>query len=176
MKMLPIRQIAYFVADVRVAATRHHELFGSGPFFIADHIATPVVRHRGCPATLDHSSAYGQWGEIMIEFVQQNNSGASAFHDMYPEGSGSEGLHHVAVFVDSLADEMQKYERQGHPVALYAEMASGFAFAMIDTVALFGHMIELYCPEQSLKDFYDIVAKAAREGVDGNLLRPISFD
>lgn len=171
----PIRQIAYFVADIRVAATRHHALFGSGPFFVADHIATPVVRHRGRVAALDHSAAYGQWGPIMVEFVQQNDAGPSAFHDMYPKYSGREGLHHVALFVDDLDAEIARYEQAGHAVALHAEMASGFAFAMIDTVALYGHMIELYRPEPSLTGFYAMVADAARDGVGDALLRPISF-
>ena len=32
----PVRQIAYFVGDVRVAALAHHRQFGSGPFFVAE--------------------------------------------------------------------------------------------------------------------------------------------
>ena len=171
---LPIRQVAYFVADVRAAALRHHELFGSGPYFVADHIATPMVRHRGRPAALDHSSAYGQWGSLMIEFVQQNDAGPSAFHDMYPRGSGREGLHHVALFVDDLAAAIARWEAAGHACALYAEMASGFAFAMIDTVPLYGHMIELYQPDAVLTGFYANVAATAGEG--GEVIRPINFD
>jgi hypothetical protein len=169
-----VRQIAYFVADVREAALRHNAAFRSGPFFVADHIATPVVRYRGAPATLDHSSAYGQWGPLMVEFVQQNDPGLSAFRDMYPEGSGRQGLHHVALFVDDLQAEIACWEALGHPCALYAEMASGFPFAMIDTVALYGHMVELYPPEPSLTDFYALVASVA--GEEGPVIRPVSFD
>jgi hypothetical protein len=170
-----LRQLAYFVPDVRIAARRHHDLFGSGPFYVADHIALRFCTHRGRPATLDHSSAYGQWGDVMVEFVQQNNAGASAFHDMYPEGSGREGMHHVAIFVDNIQTAMAGYVADGYAVGLYAEMQSGFAFAMIDTVATQGHMIELYEPEASLVGFYALVADAAR-GLDGvQLLRDISF-
>ncbi|HEY0315530.1 MAG TPA: VOC family protein [Sphingomonas sp.] len=171
---LPIRQVAYFVADVRAAALRHRALFGSGPYFVADHIATPVVRHRGRLATLDHSSAYGQWGDVMIEFVQQNDASPSAFRDMYPEGSGREGLHHVALFVDDLPAAIARWEGESHECALYAEMASGFCFAMIDTVALYGHMIELYQPDAALIGFYASVSAMAGEG--GEPIRPISFD
>jgi hypothetical protein len=171
---LPVRQLAYFVKDVRAAARRHHTLFGSGPFLVADHIATPVARHRGRHATLDHSAAYGQWGPVMVEFVQQNNPGPSAFHDLYPEGSGREGLHHVALFVDDLAAAIAGWEAAGHACALYAEMASGFPFAMIDTVAAYGHMIELYEPAPSLTGFYAEVARIAGSG--GDPVRTISFD
>lgn len=171
----PIRQIAYFVADVRAAALRHHALFGSGPYYVADNIPLRLCRHRGRDAVLDHSSAYGQWGPIMIEFVQQNNAGPSAFHDIYPEGSGREGLHHVALFSDDLDADIAHYMGEGFDLALHAEMATGFRFAMIDTVAAYGHMIELYPPEPSLTDFYAQVAEAARDGVGGDILRPISF-
>src|SRR5262249_54570204 len=106
---LPIRQIAYFVPDVRTAATKHHALHGSGPYFIADHIPLRRALHRGTERPLDHTSAYGQWGDVMIEFVQQNNAGPSAFHDVYPEGSGRQGIHHVAVFVDSVSESVASY-------------------------------------------------------------------
>lgn len=171
---LPVRQLAYFVADVREAAQRHHALFGSGPFLVADHIATPAARYRGVPAALDHSAAYGQWGTVMVEFVQQNTLGPSVFRDMYPEGSGREGLHHVALFVEDLHAEIARWETAGHACALYAEMASGFPFAMIDTVARYGHMVELYSPDASLTAFYAHVARIAGDG--GDLLRAISFD
>jgi len=172
---LPIRQLAYFVPDVRSAALLHCERYGSGPYFVADHIPLPRALHRGVERALDHTSAYGQWGPIMIEFVQQNNPGPSAFHDVYPEGSGRGGIHHVALFVDDLQGEIARYNADRYATALYAEMNDGFAFAMIDTVAERGHMIELYQPVPQLTGFYDLVAAAARE-FDGNEpIRLISF-
>ncbi len=164
MGSLPIRQVAYFCADVRAAAAAHHAAFGSGPFFVADNI--PVARsvHRGVERVLDHSSAYGQWGEVMIEFVQQNNAGPSPFHDMYPEGSGRYGLHHVAVFVDDVDAALADFAAQGAPCAMRAEMADGFVFAFADTTATLGHMTELYSPRPSLTGFYAMIADAAKEG------------
>lgn len=173
---LPVRQIAYFVADVRVAARAHHALFGSGPFFVADHIALRVARHRGNDAPLDHSSAYGQWGEIMVEFVQQNNPGPSAFHDLYPEGSGREGLHHVALFVDDVDAAIARYAEAGLETAFYAEMADGFAFAFIDTLATLGHFTEIYRPLPVLTDFYAMVADAAKNFDGGEVIRTIAFE
>jgi len=46
---------------------------------------------------------------------------------------------------------------------------------MIDTVAQFGHMIELYKPLPQLSGFYDFVRQAA-QGFDGkDPVRTISF-
>lgn len=155
----PIRQIAYFVADVRAAAARHSALYGSGPYFVAEHIPLRRALHRGVETELDHSSAYGQWGELMIEFVQQNNPGPSVFRDLYP--GGGEGLHHVALIVDDLAAARASFERQGMAAALHAEMLDGFTFLMIDASAQYGHMIELYERLPALTDFYDMVRAAA---------------
>ncbi len=172
----PVRQIAYFVPDVRRAALAHHALYGSGPYFVAEHIPLRLARHCGVDRPLDHTSAYGQWGAVMIEFVQQNNAGPSAFHDLYPEGSGREGLHHVALFVDDVTAEMARFAAAGHETALYAEMNDGFAFAFIDTVATLGHMVELYAPVPALTDFYAMVADAA-QGWDGSsVLTTIAFE
>ena len=173
---LPVRQIAYFVPDVRAAALDHHRRFGSGPYFVADNIPLRHSLHRGAPQPLDHSSAYGQWGGVMLEFVQQNNPGPSAFHDMYPEGSGRTGIHHVALFVDDVKEELARLNADGFETAFYGEMNDGFAFAFADTVAAYGHMLELYTPVPSLTGFYGMVARAA-EGFDGtDPVRTIRFD
>lgn len=166
MQNLPVRQIAYFVADARAAAAEHARVFGSGPYFVSEHIPLTRSLHRGVERPLDHTSAYGQWGPMMVEFVQQNNPGPSAFHDLYPEGSGRWGLHHLALFVDDLEAELASHAREGRETALYAEMKGGFAFAMVDVTAALGHMIELYSPVPALTGFYDFVAAAAT-GWDG---------
>lgn len=162
----PIRQIAYFVPDVEAAARAHIAAFGSGPYYIAEHIPLSLCRYRGQPAELDHSSAYGQWGEVMVEFVQQNNPGRSCFHDIYPEGSGRQGMHHVALIVDDLQAEIARFEAAGHEAALYAEVAPGVGFAMMDCVATLGHFVELYEPSPQLLGVYDLV-KSSAQGFDG---------
>ncbi len=170
---LPIRQIAYFVRDVRAAALRHMMLYGSGPYFVADHIPLRRVLHRGREAALDHSSAYGQWGTLMIEFVQQNDPGPSVFRDMFH--AGQEGMHHVALIVDEVAAARARFEAEGMAVALHAEMKDGFVFEMIDATARYGHMIELYQGVPKLVGFYDMVRDASI-GFDGqNPIREIHF-
>ena len=111
----------------------------------------------------------------MIEFVQQNNAGPSAFHDLFPQGGTRSCLHHVAMFVDDLKAEMLRYEEAGMEIALYAEMNDGFAFAMMDVSASLGHMIELYEPVAQLTGFYAMVAKAARNYDGADPVRTIQF-
>lgn len=169
----PIRQIAYFVQNVRAAAARHSALYGSGPYFVADHIALRRADYRGTPGALDHSSAYGQWGEVMVEFVQQNDDGPSVFRDLYPDGG--EGMHHIALIVDDLAEARGRFEADGLTCALHAEMMDGFTFLMMDGVARYGHFIELYEGTPQLAGFYDFVAQAARNWDGRDPVRAISL-
>jgi hypothetical protein len=175
MAPLPIRQIAYFVPDVRAAARAHSAAFGSGPYYVADHIPLARALHRGTARDLDHSSAYGQWGEVMIEFCQQNNPGSSAFHDLYPEGSGGQGLHHVALFVDDLDAAVAGFAAQGHALALDAAMTDGFRYVFVDTIATYGHMLELYEPTATLIGFYETVRRSAGDFGQGPII-DIAFD
>lgn len=172
---LPIRQVAFFCEDVRKAALAHHRSFGSGPYFVADNIPLASSMHRGEARHFDHSSAYGQWGDVMIEFVQQNNAGPSAMRDLYPEGSGRWGLHHVALFVDDVDEAIASFAEQGFALAQRSVMMNGFVFAFVDTSPVFGHMTELYLPLPALTDFYRLVAEAARNWQGGDILTNVSL-
>lgn len=160
---LAVRQLAYAVADVDAAALAHHRRFGSGPFFVPRHVALASSVHRGVAQPFDHSSAYGQWGGVMVELVQQHNPDPSALHDMYPHGSGREGLHHAALFVDDLEAAISRFEAQGMPLAQLSVTQTGTAFAFVDARASLGHMLELYEPTPQLTGFYDFVAGTARD-------------
>ena len=84
----PPVQIAYAVTDVREAATRWVSERGVGPFFVIEHIAVTDVLYRGAPAVFDHSSAYGQWGGLMVELVCDHTVGPSPIADGVGPGSG----------------------------------------------------------------------------------------
>ena len=171
--MLPVRQLAYKVNDLETAAAAHHRQFGSGPFFVVRHVALQSSHHRGVERPFDHSSAYGQWGAMMVELVVQHNPEPSALHEMFPYGSGAEGLHHAALFVDDLGAAIARFARDGAPLAQLSVTATGTAFAFVDTRASLGHMLELYEPSEMLTGFYDVVAAAAR-GWDGrDLIRAL---
>ncbi|WP_324262045.1 VOC family protein [Altererythrobacter sp. H2] len=162
-----MRQLAYAVQDVEAAALAHHRRFGSGPFFVLRHVALARSEHRGVERPFDHSSAYGQWGGVMVELVQQHNPDPSAVHDIYPHGSGQEGLHHAALFVDNLEAAIAQFAGEGMPLAQLSVTATGTAFAFIDAREQMGHMLELYEPSDVLTGFYAMVAEAA-QGWDGS--------
>lgn len=169
----PIRQVAYFVADIEAEARQHSAVFGSGPFFVARHVKLASSFHRNARQAFDHSSAFGQWGEIMIEFMTQHDDAPSACHDMYPHGSGRYGLHHMTIFVRDIDTAIEQFEHVGIPLAQDSVTEGGTRFAFADATATLGHMIELYEPNEQITGFYSMVRDAA-SGWDGaDLIREL---
>jgi Glyoxalase/Bleomycin resistance protein/Dioxygenase superfamily len=173
LKLDNIVQIAYCVNDVEAAARKAHATFGTGPFFIYKHIELVDVSYRGQKAELDHSSAYAQAGPLMIEFTQQHNVGPSTFKDMYP--NDEEGFHHVAIFVDNVAEEMSKLDATGcETVTHYFTRDGKVEVAFIDTRSVLGHMVELYKPVDALTRFYAAVARSATNWDGKKLFRYVN--
>ena len=132
---------------------------GWGPFFLFEHIPLASCLYRGAPAALDHTSAYGQAGDLMVELITQHNAGPSALRDLF--APHERGVHHVACFVDDIAAALAEQRGAGYALALDATTANGTRFAMVDTSAELGHMLELY-EGAKLAAFYALVREAAR--------------
>jgi hypothetical protein len=157
-------QIAYHVPDVESAARHYAAEFGWGPFFVLKHIPLEFARYRGREAVFDHSSAYGQAGDMMIEFITQHGDDPSAIRDMYE--SDQSGVHHVAFFIPDLQQAMAEFRQRGYEFALEARTTTGVDFVMADARADLGHMIELYENRDDLAKFYAFVRREA-EAWDG---------
>ncbi len=162
--MLKPVQLAYHVTDPAQAARDCALAHGWGPFYLIEHIPLASCLYRGRPATFDHSSAYGQAGEMMIEFITQHDDAPSAVRDVYR--ATERGLHHVAHFVPDLAAALAHYNAAGLATAMEAATADGVTFAMVDATASLGHMLELYEPVAALEQFYGYVRRKS-QGWDG---------
>src|SRR5262245_10459657 len=135
-------QIAYHVPDPAAAAVRYAQTFGWGPFFLMEHIPLERSLYRGNPQRFDHTSAYGQAGELMVELITQHGDEPSALRDMY--AAHETGVHHVAYFVPVLSEALHRFRERGMEVALEARTSGGVEFAMVDARGEVGHMLEFY--------------------------------
>lgn len=156
-------QIAYYVPDIREAALQHHRLFGSGPFFVAESIDFTVHEHRGVRCEWDQSSSFGYWGDVMVEFMVQNKPGRSVLEDVMAVNSAPSGMHHVGYYVDDPAATVAGFGKIGCPQAMRAVLANGIEVFMVDTIGLYGHMIELYEPTATLMDLHGFIRQAAQD-------------
>ena len=154
-------QIAYHVPDPERAAHDFACSHGWGPFFLFEHIPLSRCVYRGAAAIFDHSSAYGQAGDLMIELITQHDDTPSVLRDLYARNEV--GVHHMAHFVPNLAESMDQARAAGSPIALDACTATGTSFAMLDTVRELGHMMELYEAAGDLLKFYRHVRRAAED-------------
>ena len=149
-------QIAYAVdpaVDLTEVAQDFRLRTGAGPFVVAEHIALRSATIAGRPAAFDHSSAYGQWGSLMVELVQEHT----------PSVIGrATGLHHLAYLVESLDGSIATCARHGWPTLLDATTSGGQRFAFCDARETLGHLVELYEPSAPLLAFYEHVRSIAR--------------
>jgi len=163
-------QIAYFVSDIEQAALDMFQKFGAGPFIVGRRIELESCVHRGNNCELVHSSAYGQWGDVMLELVQQDSEGASPFRDMYEKGE--QGLHHTAMFVESMDASIEHFAELGIALATRAvTRQGGVEFAFLDATQSLGHMLEIYVGSPQLREFYATVKQAAQDWDGADLLR-----
>lgn len=158
-------QIAYHVPDPEAAAVRCAREFGWGPFYLMEHIPLESCLYRGHPAVFDHTSAYGQAGEVMVELITQHDDSPSVLRDLY--AAGQTGVHHVAYFVSNLQATLSDFRRRGYEVSLEASTRS-LQFAMVDACRSVGHMLELYEPTDDLRRFYDFIRRKSQswDGAD----------
>ncbi len=156
-------QIAYAVDDVESAAASFARRFAAGPFFVRHHPQFEAIHDRA-PAVFNHSSAYGQWGEMQVELVQL---GACSPESLRRQVVTAAGIHHVAMFVESLSAEQARLDALGMPCVMRATTPSGLQFAFHDGRAELGHLVEIYEPADSVVRLYRMVREAAR-GWDGN--------
>jgi catechol 2,3-dioxygenase-like lactoylglutathione lyase family enzyme len=164
--LLPLRpvQIAYHVPDPAAAAERCARDYGWGPFFVMEHVPLALSLYRGRESAFDHTSAYGQAGDVMVELIAQHDDSPSALRDLY--AAHESGLHHVAYFVPDLRAALAEFRARGREIALEACTTTGTEFAMVDVVDELGHMVELYENADALAKFYAYVKRKA-DGWDG---------
>lgn len=155
-------QLAYAVDDV-VGAAESWVARGVGPFFVRHHVEVTNSRIRGRAARFDHSAAFAQWGELMVELFCEH-------HDDDERVGPGTGLHHVAFFVDDVATAQGALMDHGWTEALYAE-AFGNPFAMHDATSELGHLIEIYNNDRRLSGFYELVRTEARNWDGTNAIR-----
>ena len=168
-------QIAYHVPDVEEAAARHSAMYGSGPFFYAHNVPIKSCNLNGQEVAFDHSAAFGQWGDLMVEFLTVHTPPPNLASEVF--GSAEPyGLHHLAFIVDDPAAIVSRAkEDENLPLTMHVVLDNGLEAFFIDTRALSGHLTEIYAPSPQIMAIYDFVRDQS-VGFDGrDPVRPFSI-
>ncbi len=159
-----LHHVGYVVESLHRDAARFAETFGAGPFFAMEHIAFDEVTYRGGPATYDHSSAFGRWGEIIVELTEVHEARPAGLRDALIAPGG--GIGHVAWLAASLQEETDRLCALG--LEPFHTGRTGPASAVwFDGGRLVGHPVEVLQERDELRRFYAMVRSAA-EGWDGS--------
>ena len=163
--MIPaIHHLGYVVDDLRSGAERLAAATGAGPFFGLEHIEFEEVTFQGEPAVYDHSSAFGQWGPIIVELTQ--------VYDAQPAGlreslvSPGAGIGHVAWLADSLEDEVARLHKLGL-TPFHTGRAGPASVVWFRGGSLIGHPVEVLQRREELEGFYTMIREAS-VGWDGS--------
>ncbi len=147
----PVMQISFCPADYE-AALQHWLSLGAGPFFENHHVKLDEVKFRGAPSDVDFSMALGYFGDLQIELIRQHNDAPS----MYTEwrAAGGEGVQHMCVLVDDIAEARRRVAAQGGTVIQEGTLPGGMgAVIYVDTGGGPGTVME-----------YLQIAEAGRQG------------
>jgi hypothetical protein len=149
--------LGYVVEDLRRDVPRFAAATGAGPFLAMEHIAFDEVTYRSEPAVYDHSSAFGQWGPIIVELTQIHDAQPAALRDaLVAPGAG---IGHVGWLAESLTDEVARLEASGM-TPFHTGRAGPASAVWLDGGALFGHPVEVLQRRDELLRFYAMVREA----------------
>ncbi len=156
-----IKQIAYVVEDLDAAIARWVEVMRAGPFFRLNGVVVDDVRYRGAVVPSKLSLALGNSGGTQIELIEIGNTAPSIYREL------PRGVHHLAVMAADFDADSRRLETLGHPIALALTLPGVCRVRYHDTVAAFGHFIELWESTESMRGLVQMVEGASR-GWDGS--------
>jgi len=155
----PVRAIAYCVQSVEAAARQHSAVFGSGPFFSIPDV-TSSIQLRGRDSRFNQSTAFGQWGSQMVEFIQQNPGSDPLVQEVFPfalQGT----LHHLSIVVDDFDGNREHLRRSGLDEILRIQFGEGMEASFFDTRKLYGHLLQLYPATPQMVGFFKMISDAS---------------
>jgi hypothetical protein len=152
----PVIQQAYIVPDIQ-EAMRHWLARGVGPFYMEERRQTRGL-HDGAPLLADISAAFAYSGDQQIELIQVFNSEPSIYRQ-YIDANPQGGLHHLAVWVDSIEDKLAELEAGGHRFRIRVDYRPMHAY--LDSVDRPGLMIQLMERCDLMTELFAFVRKGA---------------
>ncbi len=155
-----LHHLGCVVADIPRAVEWAVAALGAGPFFLIEHLVFDEVTYRGGPAAYDHSSAFGQWGDLRLELTQVHSAEPAGM----AEALGRPGPGHVAWLAGDLEAETERLSSVG--LELFHTGRSGPVRAHWFRTPL-GQHVEVLQRAPELLGFYELVRRASA-GWDGS--------
>jgi catechol 2,3-dioxygenase-like lactoylglutathione lyase family enzyme len=157
----PFHHVGYVVDDLESAARGLAAATGAGPFLLIEHVPLAEATYRGAPARYDHSTAFAQWGPVIVEISQIHDAEPPGLRDFFTAGRHP-AVGHIAWLVDDLDAESARLESAGLPL-VHSGSSGPVRANWHDGSGVFGHPIEVHRSGPELLGFYAAIAAAARD-------------
>ncbi|MDR2857006.1 MAG: VOC family protein [Novosphingobium sp.] len=165
-----IVQIAYLPEDFDAAIRHWTEIVGVGPFFLLENIRLGEMRYRGQPSDAEFSIAIGYWGDMQIELIRAENDAPSIYTGEY---AVKDRVHHVCIFVDSIAEARKACAEAGAEILVEGKVGNTGEVIYVDAGGGPGHVIELLQPMAGSDSLFAMMKEAARNWDGSEPLRII---
>ena len=160
----PIGHVGYVVDDIGQGVDWAVRTLGAGPFFLVSHLPFDVCTFNGQPAQYDHSSAFGQWGDIKVELTVVHSADPPELAAML--GGHAPRVGHIGMLVDDLEAESAALEEAGLPV-FHTGSAGPVSASWHDGQSQLGHHVELLRRGPEIEGFYELI-RSSSIGWDGS--------
>lgn len=165
-----IVQLAYLPGDFDATLKHWTETVGVGPFFLLENVQLGEMKYRGQPSDAVFSIAIGYWGDIQIELIRPENDAPSIYNGEY---GVKDRLHHVCLFVDSIARARAACAEAGAEVLVEGKVGDSGEVIYVDAGGGPGHIIEILQPMDGSEALFAMMRDAARNWDGSDPLRRI---
>ncbi|KQX17871.1 MULTISPECIES: VOC family protein [unclassified Sphingomonas] len=165
-----IIQMAYLPEDFDATLRYWTDTVGVGPFFLMENIRLGDMRYRGQPTDAVFSIAIAYWGDIQIELIRPENDAQSIYSGDY---AVKDQLHHVCIFVDSIADARRACADAGAEILVEGKVGDSGEVIYVDAGGGPGHVIELLQPMAGSEGLFAMIKDAARDWDGSEPLRKL---
>lgn len=158
-----VMQLAFVPNDFDAAIRHWTQTMGIGPFYLVENIHLDGMKYRGQPTDAVFTLALAYWGDIQIELIRPENDAPSIYSGEY---AAAEGLHHVCLLVDDIAEARRVCAQQGAEVVIEGRFGASEVI-YVDPGPGAGHLVEILQQAKDGPDLFAII-KAASVGWDGS--------
>jgi hypothetical protein len=166
----PVGQLAYLPTDFDAAVRYWTQTMGVGPFYLLENVALGGMKYRGQPTDAVFSIAIAYWGDVQIELIRAENEAPGIYTGEY---AVTDRLHHICIFVDSIAEARAAAAAVGAEILVEGTVGEDGEVIYVDAGGGPGHVIELLQNMTGADAIFQMIKDAGKDWDGSDPLRPL---
>lgn len=166
----PVGQLAYLPTDFDAAVRYWTQTMGVGPFYLLENVALGGMKYRGQPTDAVFSIAIAYWGDVQIELIRAENDAPGIYTGEY---AVTDRLHHICIFVDSIAEARAAAAAVGAEILVEGTVGADGEVIYVDAGGGPGHVIELLQNMSGADAIFQMIKDAGKDWDGSDPLRPL---